>query len=82
MFVKELWRYPVKSMAGERLEQARVTQAGIDGDRIVQVRNERGRAVTARTHPGLLGYRAILDASGEPLIEGRVWTDPGVFLDV
>jgi uncharacterized protein YcbX len=30
----ELWRYPVKSMAGEELVEARVTFAGITGDRV------------------------------------------------
>ena len=37
--VEELWRYPVKSMAGESLETAELTESGIVGDRIVQVRN-------------------------------------------
>jgi hypothetical protein len=30
----ELWRYPVKSMAGEELAEVRVTFAGITGDRV------------------------------------------------
>jgi uncharacterized protein YcbX len=33
MKVVQLWRYPVKSMAGERLESAAVTLRGIPGDR-------------------------------------------------
>ena len=37
--VQEIWRYPVKSMAGESLEDRRLYGAGISGDRIVQVRN-------------------------------------------
>jgi uncharacterized protein YcbX len=28
MFVKELWRYPVKSMAGERITEARMMSWG------------------------------------------------------
>ena len=31
MRVAELWRYPVKSLAGERLEHADVTANGIAG---------------------------------------------------
>src|SRR5207247_1336819 len=31
--VVEIWRYPVKSMAGERLESCMVTQHGLEGDR-------------------------------------------------
>jgi uncharacterized protein len=78
MNVSEIWRYPVKSMAGERLETADVSSSGIAGDRVVQVRNARGHVVTARTYPDLLGHRATLDAAGEPLIDGRAWTDPSV----
>jgi uncharacterized protein len=69
-------------MAGERLEQAEVGPAGIAGDRLVQVFNGKGRVVTARTHPALLGHRATLDRSGEPLVDGRPWTDPTVLSDV
>jgi uncharacterized protein len=42
MYVAEIWRYPVKSMAGEQLESAHLTPSGIDGDRVVQVRTARG----------------------------------------
>ena len=31
--VAELWRFPVKSMKGERLKHAQLTQAGLVGDR-------------------------------------------------
>jgi uncharacterized protein YcbX len=82
MFVAEIWRYPVKSMAGERLDEADVGLSGIAGDRVVQVFNGKGRVVTARTHPALLGHHATLDGSGEPLIDGRSWADPTVLADV
>jgi uncharacterized protein YcbX len=74
MRVVELWRYPVKSLAGERLERADVTTNGIAGDRVVLVTNGRGRVVTARTHPRLLGLAAVLGPDGEPLIAGSPWT--------
>ena len=82
MHVAEIWRYSVKSMAGESLAQAAVLPSGIAGDRLIQVYDGQGRVVTARTHPGLLGHRATLDASGEPLIDGRPWSDPTVLADV
>ncbi len=74
--VAELWRYPVKSLGGERLQRAEVTPNGLAGDRVVHVRDARGRVVTARTHPKLLGLRAMLGADGEPLIDGRSWAAP------
>ena len=75
MRVQELWRYPVKSLAGERLAEAEVTPAGIVGDRVVQVWQGPGRVVTSRTAPRLLGLRGTWDdASGEPLIDGLPWS--------
>jgi uncharacterized protein YcbX len=73
MKVSELWRYPVKSMAGERLDQAVLGERGIEGDRIVYVSGPGGRPLTARTHPRLLGLSARIGPSGEPLVDGRPW---------
>ena len=82
MYVAEIWRYPVKSMAGEQLQSARLTPSGVEGDRTIQVRNVRGRTVTSRTHPGLLGHRATLDEQGIPLVDGVPWTDTSVLAAV
>lgn len=82
MYVKEIWRYPVKSMAGEPLEHASLGPLGIEGDRVVHARNRQGRVATARAYPGLLGHRAKLDEQGAPLVGGRPWTDPSVLADV
>lgn len=82
MHVAEIWRYPVKSMAGEQLPSAPLTPSGIEGDRVVQVRSSRGRTITSRTHPGLLGHRATLDEQGRPLVDGMLWTDSRVLADV
>jgi uncharacterized protein YcbX len=76
MHVAEIWRYPVKSMAGERLERAQIGTDGIRGDRVVHVSGPGGRVVTSRTHPRLLGLRGALGADGEPLVDGRPWTAP------
>ena len=82
MLVAELWRYPVKSMAGERIDRADLRVDGIAGDRIVQALDTLGRTVTARTRPELLGYRATLGPDGEPLVDGRPWTAAEVARDV
>ncbi len=82
MYVKEIWRYPVKSMAGESLAKAAVSPLGIEGDRVVLVVNPPGRVVTARSHPALLGHKGTTRADGMPLVDGRAWTEPGVLADV
>lgn len=73
MYIKELWRYPVKSMAGERLTQVQMGELGLEGDRKVLVLGPNGRIVTSRTHPRLLGLRGTLGEDGQPLISGRPW---------
>lgn len=73
MRVGELWRYPVKSLAGERVERVELRPDGIAGDRVVHVHDGRGRVITSRTHPKLLGLRATLGLDGEPRIDGRPW---------
>jgi uncharacterized protein len=82
MWILELRRYPVKSMAGESLETAELTESGVAGDRILQVRNAKGSIMTARTRPLLLRHRAVLDSAGEVLVDGRPWRTPEVARDV
>jgi uncharacterized protein len=76
LHVAELWRYPVKSMAGEALRESELRVGGLPGDRIVHAENDRGRVLTARTHRQLLGFRATLGADGEPFVDGRPWSHP------
>ena len=53
MQVKELWRYPVKSLAGERISKAVVGPNGIPGDRIVHVVGPEGvRTARRQADPG------------------------------
>ena len=73
MRVAELWRYPVKSLRGERLETVEVDRDGVVGDRLVHVRQLSGRVVTSRFRSRLLGLRSSLDDAGEPLIDGVPW---------
>jgi uncharacterized protein YcbX len=57
--VKELWRYPVKSMGGERLSTVDVGARGIPGDRGWAVRDEeRGGIRGAKKIPSLMRCRA------------------------
>jgi uncharacterized protein YcbX len=53
--VAELWRYPVKSLGGERVEQAEIGPRGVLGDRLWAVRDlERDVTASARQLPVLL----------------------------
>lgn len=54
--IKQLWRYPVKSLQRERLDSAELTRAGVRGDRVVHVTAP--RPLTGHTRHGLLTLRA------------------------
>lgn len=76
MHIAEMWRYPIKSLAGERLKQAEIRLDGIAGDRIVHVEDVGARVVTARTRPRLLGLHGATGPEDEPLLDGRPWQAP------
>src|SRR5262245_2107482 len=78
MHILELWRYPVKSMAGEPLQEADLLEDGIAGDRLLHVRGPNGRVVTSRNRPRLLGHKAVLGPAGQPLVDGLPWDAPEV----
>jgi uncharacterized protein YcbX len=47
--IEELWRYPIKSMLGERLAQAAVTELGVPGDRrLALLDRESGKIASAK----------------------------------
>jgi uncharacterized protein YcbX len=75
--VAGLWRYPVKSLAGETLREAQLTRDGIPGDRIVHVRGPEGVRTSRRQHR-LLGLKATLGEDGQPLVNDLPWQDPAV----
>lgn len=57
--IAQLWRYPVKSMGGERLDKASLTRRGIPGDRGWAVYDETRNGVTgAKRLPPLRACRA------------------------
>lgn len=79
--VAGLWRYPVKSLAGEPLREAQLTRDGIPGDRIVHVRGPEGVRTSRRQHR-LLGLKATLGQDGQPLVNDLPWQDPAVLREV
>ncbi len=77
MYIAEIWRYPVKSLAGESLQSVALNMDGIAGDRKVLVYNEQSRQlITSRTHPKLLGLKATLNSHGEVFVNGQPWDVP------
>ncbi len=73
MYLKKLWRYPVKSMAGEQLQEVELTKLGLAGDRQILIQAATGRILTSRTHHKLLGLKGTLAPDKEPLINGLPW---------
>jgi uncharacterized protein len=80
--IVEIWRYPVKTMAGEKLQRAGIEPLGIQGDRVVHVEDSRGRVITSRSHPRFLGHRGSLSPEGEVMVDGRPWGSPEVAAEV
>lgn len=73
--VAELWRYPVKSMGGERIARSAVDLRGLHADRMWAVRDvELGTFTTARRWPVLLrcGARFAEDPAGRAAGPGDV----------
>jgi uncharacterized protein len=66
--IAEIWRYPVKSMAGERLESCLIADTGLEGDRrwalVDGQPNRAGKPLTAREAELLLTYHPRLADGG------------------
>jgi uncharacterized protein YcbX len=80
--VTHIWRYPVKTMAGEEMQRAAIGPLGIEGDRLVHVEDARGRVVTSRSHPRFLGLKGASDTQGRIIVDGRPWQSPEVAAQV
>lgn len=64
------YRYPIKSMQGESLDEATLGVLGIEGDRRWGVRDEsRGDFMTGKRVAALMGCRARLVAGAAPEVE-------------
>ena len=85
--VSRLWRWPVKSMAGEEVRALSVGPRGAGGDRTHAILHEHKGAwkpLTAREAPGMLAWRAAYpfdpDAAVDPAHPPQaVVTDPAGF---
>jgi len=69
--VAELWRYPVKSMRGERVGEMVVTEEGAAGDRLYALRELKyGGIMSARMFAAMLQLRATCESmpAGEPRV--------------
>jgi uncharacterized protein YcbX len=86
--IGSLWRYPVKSMGGERLDEAVVTNGGLIGDRAYALIDQStGKVVSAKV-PKKWGPLLNLDAAfvASPRIGGQIpavritWRDGGSVL--
>lgn len=67
MHIAGLWRYPAKSLAGEALSTAQLTDGGISGDRIVHVADPHG-PLTGRTR-----HRLLIIPAATGLLASRRW---------
>lgn len=65
MIVAELWRYPVKSMQGERVESVRCDASGFEGDRRWGVVTPEGYVLSGKSEPRILEAAASTRADGE-----------------
>jgi uncharacterized protein len=75
--IDRLWRYPVKSMAGEPLEETELTDDGIPGDRVIHVRGPEG-VRTSRRQYRLLGLYGTTAPNGDVLVNGLPWDSDDV----
>jgi uncharacterized protein len=64
--VQALFRYPVKSMQGERLREVEIGEQGVIGDRAYALLEANGRVVTAKKWPTMLECGARYEAPPRP----------------
>lgn len=69
MLVESVWRYPVKSMLGEQLNEAQVTARGIAGDRSYALVDAQTGTIASAKQPRL--WRSLLTATAEH-VDGTV----------
>ncbi|HVC77379.1 MAG TPA: MOSC domain-containing protein [Candidatus Micrarchaeaceae archaeon] len=70
--VAEIWRYPVKSMAGERLDSVSLAETGLEADRrwalVDGAANRAGKLFTATEDKHLMTYRAQMNGHGVEVV--------------
>ncbi len=80
--VEQIWRYPVKSIGGERIDSTHVDGHGVRGDRLWAVQDAAGKLGSGKNSRrftrilGLLGLTARYeDLTEPPIVTGRDGTD-------
>lgn len=78
MRIARMWRYPVKSMLGERIDSAVLDAAGVPSDRRIAVIDEATGTVATAKHPrlwrNLLTFSAALDGERVTITSPEGWT--------
>ncbi|MEZ5382400.1 MAG: MOSC N-terminal beta barrel domain-containing protein [Microthrixaceae bacterium] len=77
MQVAQVWRYPIKSLGGERLDASQVSELGLVGDRSWGIEDvTTGKILTGRREPALLLADGRLDDDGaaQVHVDGQVIT--------
>lgn len=80
MNIKEIWRYPVKSMGGERLTETDLTKGGIPYDRGWAVRDESDKTIRGAKHLGALmscSARYLMDTPATPVPKAEMTLPDG-----
>lgn len=80
--VEQIWRYPVKSIGGERIRSTRADASGVHGDRVWAVQDAAGKLGSGKGSRrftrilGLLGLTARYENLADPpIVTGRDGTD-------
>lgn len=75
--VSELWRFPVKSMGGERVDRLLLDRDGVVGDRRFAVRDRETGLIASAKRPGRWGVLLTCRATTSPIGETRVTLPDG-----
>lgn len=76
--VAQIWRYPIKSLGGERLVRALVSEDGLTGDRDWALWDEtRNELVTGKRHPDLMQLQGCFVDPDDPLGPIRIVAPDG-----
>jgi len=75
--VAELWRYPVKSMRGERCDSLALEERGVLGDRLHALRTAQGKLGSGKNTERFQAIRGLIDF-GASLRDAQLWIEfPG-----
>jgi hypothetical protein len=73
--VTAVWRYPVKSLQGDRCAEVAVDRRGLVGDRVYALRTASGKSARRLEQvDGLLGFQARHGADGLPVKRRSAFT--------